>query len=110
VQNEHKPRNHESSRKHTITTGGQQTQAREVRPGPLRSSLRELQALLRSRACHLSEAAVHLTAAVDHRQQATGVAYSLHDRSQSHPIRPDFRRSRRSHLVVGIQDRCIRPD
>jgi hypothetical protein len=26
------------------------------------------------------------------------------------PIRPDFRRSRHSHLGVGIQNRCIRSD
>ena len=53
AQRNHELRNYESSGEHSITSSPR-TQAAGATPDPLRSSLRELQALQRSRACGLS--------------------------------------------------------
>src|SRR6266568_1655411 len=54
AQRNHELRNYESNGEHSITNGPR-TQAAGATPDPVRSSLRELQALLRSRACGLSD-------------------------------------------------------
>jgi hypothetical protein len=54
AQRNHELRNYESNGEHSIASGSR-TQAAGATPDPLRSSLHELQALLRSRACSLSD-------------------------------------------------------
>jgi len=54
AQRNHELRNYEASGEHSVRSSPR-TQAAGARHEPLRSSLRELQALLRSRACGLSD-------------------------------------------------------